>query len=71
MLVNLGASFTFATTSFTNAGGDFYSMLADGQGVSRDLDAAVMLDYWAANGPNFDPASYPLDRIIKEGTPSC
>ena len=65
------SSFTFATTSFTNAGGDFYSMLADGQGVSRDLDAAVMLDYWAANGPNFDPASYPLDRIIKEGTPSC
>jgi 2',3'-cyclic-nucleotide 2'-phosphodiesterase (5'-nucleotidase family) len=64
-------SYSFATTSFTNAGGDSYSMLADGQGVSRDLDAAVMLDYWAANGPNFDPASYPLDRITKLGTPTC
>ena len=39
--------------------------------VSRELDAAVMLAYMEAVGPNFDPASYPLDRITKLGTPTC
>lgn len=37
--------YTFATSNFVNAGGDFYSMFVDGQGVTRDLDAKVLLDY--------------------------
>jgi 5'-nucleotidase len=65
------ATYTMALPNFTNNGGDSYSVFADGQGVTRDLDAQVMVDYWAANGPNFDPASYPLDRITKQGTPTC
>lgn len=40
-----GTLYTFATTNFTNAGGDGYTMLADGQGVSRELDAQVLQAY--------------------------
>ena len=65
------ATYTMALPNFTNNGGDSYSMFADGEGVTRDLDAQVMVEYWTANGPNFDPASYPLNRIIKQGTPTC
>jgi 5'-nucleotidase len=68
---NDGTTYTMALPNFTNNGGDSYSMFADGEGVTRDLDAQVMTEYWIANGPNFDPASYPLDRIIKQGTPTC
>jgi 2',3'-cyclic-nucleotide 2'-phosphodiesterase (5'-nucleotidase family) len=39
-----------ATNDFTNAGGDGYVELADGQGVSRDLLATVLLDYIRARG---------------------
>lgn len=62
---NDGTTFTMATTNFTNAGGDKMWMLADGQGVSRDLDANVMLDYMLFAGPVFDPSTYPLDRVTK------
>jgi 5'-nucleotidase len=58
-------SYTLALPNFVNAGGDGYTMLIDGQGVTRELDAAVMLAYMEATGPNSDPASYPLDRITK------
>lgn len=37
-----GTSYTFATNDFVNSGGDFYSMLADGQGVSREILADVL-----------------------------
>jgi len=37
------------TNNFTNAGGDGYTMLADGQGVTRDLLANVVVDYVKAN----------------------
>jgi len=36
---------TLATNDFTNAGGDGYTMLADGQGVTRNLMANDLLDY--------------------------
>jgi 5'-nucleotidase len=37
--------YSFATNDFTNAGGDGYTMLADGQGVTREVMADVVLDY--------------------------
>lgn len=36
---------TATTNNFTNAGGDGYTMFADGQGVTRDLMATVVADY--------------------------
>jgi 5'-nucleotidase len=38
-------TYTLATNDFTNAGGDGYTMLADGQGVTRNLMANDLLDY--------------------------
>ena len=38
------ATYTLALPDFTNAGGDGYTMLADGQGTTRELDAQVVLD---------------------------
>jgi 5'-nucleotidase len=38
-------TFTFATNDFTNAGGDGYTMFADGQGTTRDLMANVLLEF--------------------------
>jgi len=55
-------TYTMAITDFTNAGGDSYFMLADGQGASQDRDANVLLAYLQAH-PNLDPTSYALDRI--------
>lgn len=40
-----GTTYTFATNDFVNAGGDGYTMLADGQGVTREVMADVLLDY--------------------------
>ncbi len=40
-----GFTVTAATNNFTNAGGDGYTMFADGQGVTRDLLANVVLEY--------------------------
>jgi 5'-nucleotidase len=41
---------TAATNNFTNAGGDGYTMLADGQGTTRELMATVVADYIARVG---------------------
>jgi 5'-nucleotidase len=38
-------TYTLATFDFYNTGGDGYAMLADGQGVTRDLDATLLLEY--------------------------
>ena len=43
-------SYTLALPDFTNAGGDGYTMLADGQGTSREQDAQVVLDAIKAQG---------------------
>lgn len=59
------ATYSIALPNFTNAGGDSYTMFADGQGVTKDLDAAVIVDYINAIGPNLDPTAVPLDRITK------
>lgn len=56
-------TYTFATTDFTNNGGDSYTMLHDGQGTSRDRDANAFLAYLTVVGPNLDPTSMVLDRI--------
>jgi 5'-nucleotidase len=40
-----GTTYTLATNNFVNAGGDGYTMLADGGGVTRDLMANVLLDH--------------------------
>ncbi|HUQ44193.1 MAG TPA: 5'-nucleotidase C-terminal domain-containing protein [Candidatus Limnocylindria bacterium] len=56
-------TYTFATTDFTNNGGDSYTMLHDGQGTSRDRDANAFLAYLEMVGPALDPAAFPLDRI--------
>lgn len=45
-----GTVYTAATNDFTNAGGDGYTMLVDGQGVTRDLMANDVLDYIVAQG---------------------
>ena len=63
---NDSTTYTMATTNFTNAGGDAMWMLADGQGVTFDLDANVMLDYMLFAGPVFDPT--PIRWIA---SPSC
>jgi 5'-nucleotidase len=58
-----GTLYSFATTDFTNAGGDSYTMLHDGQGASRDRDANAFLAYLQIVGPNLDPTTMVLDRI--------
>ena len=58
-----GTTYTMAIVDFTNAGGDSYFMLADGQGTTRDRDANVFLSYMSVVGPVLDPTSFPLDRI--------
>lgn len=44
------ATYTLALPDFTNAGGDGYTMLTDGQGTTRELDAQVLLDAIKAQG---------------------
>lgn len=58
-----GTPYTFATTDFTNSGGDSYTMLHDGQGASRDRDANAFLAYLLIVGPALDPNAMVLDRI--------
>jgi 5'-nucleotidase len=65
-------TYTMALPNFLNSGGDSYSMFADGQGVTRDLDANVMKDYMESFDPSvFDPSVYPLNRIVKTGDVTC
>lgn len=45
-----GTVYTFATNDFVNAGGDSYTMLADGQGVTREVMADVVLEHIQALG---------------------
>jgi 5'-nucleotidase len=40
-----GTVYTLATNDFVNVGGDGYTMLADGQGVTREVMAEVVLDH--------------------------
>ena len=59
------ATYTMTLPNFVNLGGDGYTVFADGQGATQELDAVVMKEYMAFAGPSFDPASFPLDRITK------
>lgn len=43
-------SYSFVTNDFINDGGDFYAVLNDGQGVTREVMADVVLDYIRALG---------------------
>lgn len=45
-----GTLYSFATNDFVNLGGDSYTMLADGQGTTRDVMANVFLEYIQAQG---------------------
>lgn len=38
-------TYTFATNDFINNGGDFYAMLADGQGTTREVMFDVVVEY--------------------------
>lgn len=40
-----GTLYSFATNNFVNTGGDFYTMFADGQGVTREVMFDVVLEY--------------------------
>jgi 5'-nucleotidase len=40
-----GTIYTLATNDFVNAGGDGYTMLVDGQGVTREVMADIFLEY--------------------------
>jgi 5'-nucleotidase len=40
-----GTLYSFATNDFVNAGGDGYTMLADGQGSTREVMFDVLVDY--------------------------
>jgi 5'-nucleotidase len=57
-------TYTLATNDFLNAGGDGYTMLADGQGVTRDVMANVVLDHIREQG-TITPVVE--GRIIKMG----
>ncbi len=45
-----GSTYTMALNDFTNAGGDGYAMFVDGQGVSRELLADIVVQYIQALG---------------------
>ena len=49
-IANDATTYTLTTVDFVNEGGDGYTMLADGQGTTRDLLANVVLDYIVAAG---------------------
>ena len=56
-------TYSFAVVDFTNSGGDSYTMLHDGQGITRDRDANVFLAYMGVVGPALNPSNFPLDRM--------
>lgn len=47
---NDATTYTAATNDFTDAGGDGYVELADGQGTTRDLMANDLVEYITAQG---------------------
>lgn len=49
-IVANSTSYTLALNDFLNAGGDGYTMLADGTGTAREIAADVLLDYILAAG---------------------
>lgn len=49
-IANDGTTYTAATSNFTNAGGDGYTMLADGSGLGREVMADVVLEHIKAAG---------------------
>ncbi|MBT2518095.1 bifunctional metallophosphatase/5'-nucleotidase [Streptomyces sp. ISL-90] len=50
VIANDATTYTATTNDFTNAGGDGYAELADGQGVTRNLMANDLLAYITAQG---------------------
>jgi 5'-nucleotidase len=46
-----GTVYTLATNDFVNAGGDGYTMLADGQGATRELMATVLQEFIQEQSP--------------------
>jgi 5'-nucleotidase len=44
-------SYSLATNDFVNAGGDSYTVFKDGQGVTREVMADVLLEYIKARTP--------------------
>lgn len=46
-----GTVYTLATNDFVNAGGDGYTMLADGQGATLELMATVLQEFIQARSP--------------------
>jgi 5'-nucleotidase len=50
-----GTTYTLALPNFVNLGGDGYTVFADGQGATQDLDAVVMKEYMEFAGPTFTP----------------
>jgi 2',3'-cyclic-nucleotide 2'-phosphodiesterase (5'-nucleotidase family) len=50
-ILNNGATYTFATNDFMNAGSDGYAMLNDGQGTSQELLSQVVADHLQNAGP--------------------
>ncbi len=63
-----GTTYSIALPNFVNLGGDGYTVFADGQGATQELDAVVMKAYIEEIGPNLDPTSYALDRVVKDGS---
>jgi 5'-nucleotidase len=60
-----GTIYTLATNDFVNAGGDGYTMLADGAGVTREVMADVFLEF--IEGDTLTPTLE--GRIVDLGTP--
>ncbi|HEY1011759.1 MAG TPA: 5'-nucleotidase C-terminal domain-containing protein [Herpetosiphonaceae bacterium] len=50
IISNTTSTYTMVTNDFTNAGGDGYTMLADGQGTTGDTMADIVADYVRAQG---------------------
>lgn len=68
------STYTLATNDFVNAGGDGYTMLADGEGVTRDLLATVVLEFIkrqrvVVSGSDWItwPSSVILEYLLKQG----
>jgi 5'-nucleotidase len=60
-----GTAYSLVTNDFVNAGGDSYTMLADGQGVTREVMADVVLEYIQSLGTITPTVE---GRIINEAT---
>ncbi|MFE2286188.1 bifunctional metallophosphatase/5'-nucleotidase [Streptomyces sp. NPDC059443] len=61
------ATYTAATNNFTNAGGDAYTMLADGQGATRNLMAGDLLDHLTARKTVTPVTDGRIDDVARPG----